>query len=98
VLSSYVVEELKDVVRRKFSTKEQAIERLLLVMGFEYVYTPEEIDRTLFDIRDLKDYPVLYTAMVEDIDILITGDKDFSDVLIDKPEILTPKEFYEKYV
>ncbi len=34
-------------------------------MSFEYVYTPDEIDRELFIIRDVKDYPVLYTEIVE---------------------------------
>lgn len=62
------------------------------------MYTPNEIERGLFAIRDIKDYPVLYTAMIEDIDILITGDKDFSDIDIEKPEILSPIEFMEKYL
>lgn len=97
VLSSYVVDELKMVVRRKFPQKEMAVERLLQLMSFEYVYTPAEIDSSLFDIRDGKDYPVLYTAIVEDVDILITGDKDFSDIQIDKPEIMTPAEFTAFY-
>ena len=37
VLSSYVVEELKSVVKRKFPAKEYAIEKLLMVMSYEYV-------------------------------------------------------------
>lgn len=98
VLSSYVVDELKSVVKRKFPKRELAINKLLMMMSFEYVYTPNEIERDLFAIRDIKDYPVLYTAMIEDIDILITGDKDFSDIDIEKPEILSPTEFMEKYL
>lgn len=93
VLSSYVVDELKSVVKRKFPKRELAINKLLMMMSFEYVYTPNEIERGLFAIRDIKDYPVLYTAMIEDIDILITVDKDFSDTDIEKPEILSPTEF-----
>lgn len=54
---------------------------LKLLMSFEYVYTPSEIESGLFDIRDVKDYPVLYTAIIEDVDILVTGDKDFSDMV-----------------
>ena len=46
----------------------------------------------------MKDYPVLYTAIIEDIDILITEDKDFADVDVEKPEIITPKEFIEQYL
>ena len=98
VLSSYVVEELKSVVKRKFPKKEKDVNKLLAMMSFEYVYTPSEIERGLFAIRDVKDYPVLYTAIIEDIDILITGDKDFSDIDIDKPEIMSPTEFMEKFL
>ncbi|MGI6145748.1 MAG: hypothetical protein ACOYED_08300 [Peptococcia bacterium] len=41
--------------------------------------------------------PILVTALLSDVDILITGDKDFFDVDIDRPEILTPREYLEKY-
>lgn len=51
----------------------------------------------LFSIRDPADYPVLYSAIVEDVDVLISGDKDFAEVEVDKPEIVTPAEFIEKY-
>lgn len=47
---------------------------------------------------DEKDYPVLYTAIKEDVDILITGDKDFSEVDIERPEILTPSKSIAQYV
>ena len=93
VLSSYVVEELKDVVNRKFPKKAGAVDTLLAKMSYEYVYTPETIDESLFSIGDMKDYPVLYTAILEDVDVLITGDKDFEDVDVERPEIMTPGEF-----
>ncbi len=98
VLSSYIVEELKNVVRRKFPHKITVIDELLSKMSYEYVYTPDTVNKTLFEIRDVKDYPVLYTAILEDVDILITGDNDFKDVNVEKPEILTPTEFWERYV
>ena len=34
------------------------------------------LDETLFEIKDVKDYPVLYTAILEDVDILVMGDGD----------------------
>jgi putative PIN family toxin of toxin-antitoxin system len=98
VLSSFVVSELKDVVQRKFPAKMKAVDKFLLRMSYDLVYTPEEMDETLFSIRDVKDYPVLYTAIIEDLDVLITGDKDFDDVEIEKPEILTPADFMAKYL
>ncbi len=98
VLSSFVVDELNYVVRRKFPGKLKTVDGLLAAMGFELVYTPREMKQGLFDIRDAKDYPVLYTAIQEDVDILITGDKDFVGVDVERPEILTPAQFMERYV
>lgn len=51
----------------------------------------------LFEIRDINDYPVLYTAIIEDIDILLTGDKDFLDIKIEKPDILTPAMYLKRF-
>lgn len=45
---------------------------------------------------EMKDYPVLYTAIIEEVDILVTGDKDFSDIDIDKLEIMSPAQFMER--
>lgn len=98
VLSSFVVEELTYVVKRKFPGKLKAVDSLLTAMSFELAYTPQELEPGLFDIRDAKDYPVLYTAIHEDVDVLITGDKDFSDVDVERPDILTPAQFIDRYV
>lgn len=98
VLSSFVVEELGIVVRRKFPAKAEAVDRFLSSVSYEFVYTPQSLKEGLFEIRDKKDYPVLYTAVLEDVDILITGDKDFADVAILRPEILTPADFIAQYL
>ena len=94
VLSSFVVDELGYVIRRKFPAKAAA--QMLSAMSYELVYTPRIMDQTLFAIRDPKDYPVLYTAMVEDVDVLITGDKDFAEIQVERPEICTPAEFMRR--
>lgn len=98
VLSSFVIAELADVVNRKFPEKIKAVDILLSSMSYELVYTPQEMESGLFDIRDAKDYPVLYTAIQEGVDVLITGDKDFSDIEIEHPEILTPAQFQSRYM
>lgn len=97
VLSSYVIDELLNVTRRKFKSKLQVVDTLLSQLPYELVYTPQQPAPGLFEIRDAKDYPVLYSAITEDVDIFITGDKDFEDVVIEKPEILSPTEFMNKY-
>ncbi|MGN0720694.1 MAG: putative toxin-antitoxin system toxin component, PIN family [Anaerovoracaceae bacterium] len=97
VLSSYVINEVHMVVERKFPNKIQVIDRLLSNMSYELVYTPKIISEIIAEIRDPKDYPILYTAIKEEIDVLITGDKDFYDLKIDRPEIISPGGFIEKY-
>ena len=98
VLSSYVITELKEVITRKFTGKSTLLDEFLTVLPYEFVYTPDVMNRDLFKIRDEMDYPVLYTAIIEDVDILLTGDKDFMEVEVEKPEILTPSEFLVKYM
>lgn len=98
VLSSFVVEELMGVADRKFPEKRIVIDQFLSKLGYELVYTPHRMKAGLFEIRDMNDYPVLYTAIIEDVDILITGDKDFNGIAIEKPEILTPASFIAEYL
>lgn len=98
VLSSFVIDELFSVTERKFPTKKQDVDSFLSSLAYELVYTPYHMPGNLFKIRDINDYPVLYTAIVESIDIFITGDKDFLNVDIKTPEIMTPIEFTEKYL
>jgi len=97
VLSSYIVDELFDVTHRKFPDKVETVDTLLSQLPYELVYTPKQLKPGLFEIRDLRDYPILYSAITEDVDVFITGDDDFSEVDVDKPEILTPTEFLNKY-
>jgi len=98
VLPTYVIDELKRVTREKFQQKYDLLEPFFRELPFELVYTPEKIDRTRYpDIRDLKDLPILVSAIVEDVDILISGDRDFAPLDMERPEILTPSSYVKKY-
>ena len=97
VISTYVIDELKRVIAKKYPKNISAIDAFFEKLSFNLVYTPAKIDQQQFKIRDPKDYPVLYTAMIENVDVLLTGDSDFKDTDITHPEIVTPKEFLEKF-
>ncbi len=98
VLCDYVLEELRLVAKRKFPSKQSIIERFFYELPFELVYTPKQLDSREFPkVRDSQDFPILATAMIENIDILITGDKDLLVVESEYPEILTMNEFMQKY-
>ena len=98
VLSSYVSGEFKGVVKERFPDKLDAVDKFFANMSYELVYTPDDMPDDMFEIRDQKDYPVLYTAVDESVDVLVTGDKDFKDVKGINLEICTPQIFLEKYV
>ena len=97
VLSSYIIDELLDVTKRKFPDKVKDIDLFLTRLPYELVYTPREQNHCIFSIRDVDDYPVLYSAIIEGVDLFVTGDGDFDGVEIEKPEIITPSQFLQRY-
>jgi putative PIN family toxin of toxin-antitoxin system len=98
VLSTYLVDELKRITKKKFPDKYIIMESKLKKIPYVLLYTPETINPDDYPyIRDKKDLPILVSALNEDVDIIITGDEDFAAVEIDYPEILTPRQFIEKY-
>ena len=97
VICSYTIEELKELMKIKFKVDIKELDEFLKNFPFDLVYSPINIEEKLFEIRDKDDYIILYTAIIENVDVFITGDKDFNDVDIDRPEIMNAKEFLEKY-
>jgi predicted nucleic acid-binding protein len=100
-MSSYVLDELRDVIEEKFPTKVVALDAFLTSIPFEYFYSPKILPASLdFEIRDADDAAVLYSAILSGSDILITGDKDFSDIAGEcrMPKIMTPARFMERYM
>ena len=98
IICSYTIDEMKDLIETKFNVSKEALDIFLKDFPFELVYSPTNIiNDNLFKIRDKDDYIILYTAIIEDVDIFITGDKDFNDIEIDKPKIMTASEFLKRY-
>ena len=97
VICSYTIEELKELVDTKFKVTQNDLDEFLKDFPFILVYSPTTVENKLFEIRDKDDYMILHTAIIEDVDVFITGDKDFNDIDIDKPEIMNTTEFLEKY-
>lgn len=97
IVCDYVIEELRLVVERKFPTKGRFLDRFFMELPFELVYTPRVLDMDKIpEIRDKKDTPILATAILENVDVLLTGDKDFLESGIDVPVIMTMREFLDK--
>lgn len=97
VLCSYTIDELYMVFERKFEGKGLYLELFLSELTYELVYTPKKFDKTKYpEIRDPKDLPILVSAINSDIEVFITGDKDFHAVNIEVPKMMTASEFLGK--
>ena len=98
LLSTFVIDEFKAVVALKWPDRKEIVDDFLQRASYETIAAPEDMPHDLFEIRDKADYPVLYSAVIGKADILITGDKDFADVKIDKPRIMTPAAYLDIFV
>jgi putative PIN family toxin of toxin-antitoxin system len=99
VLSSHIIDELREVVEQKFPDRKHVLERFLRHLSYELAYTPEDIDDDIYPkIRDKRDYPILASAIIADVDIFITGDKDFGGLDLERPEIMKISQFEKKYL
>lgn len=94
VLCSFSIEEARAVFDRKFPERLDSLDRFLRGIEFELFQTPRVIDSNAFPtLRDPKAIPILVSAILSRVDILLTGDKDFQDIDIERPLIFTPSEY-----
>lgn len=95
VICDQNVDELRRVFNRKFPHKLHLLDRFLAISltVLQLIETPvDEIDNEQ-KIRDVKDRPILRAAINADVDIILTGDKDFLEANIEKPRAMTAAEF-----
>lgn len=97
ILCSYVIDELHEVFDRKFESKKVFLDEFLSKLSYDFIYTPTDINPEKYpEIRDKNDLPILVSALIAGVDLIITGDKDFFDIKGSQeelPVILLPKEF-----
>ncbi|MGL4483814.1 MAG: putative toxin-antitoxin system toxin component, PIN family [Anaerovoracaceae bacterium] len=98
VLSKNITEEFLRVSREKFPSKYLAVKKLLSELVFEEYEIPLDAVMPNVDIRDETDYPIIAAAILSDVDVFVTGDKDFEDLDLERPEILKPLEYIRKYL
>jgi len=98
LLSQYTLNELEEVFKRKFPDKIEDLHLFIKNIKFELINTPINDFSNYPKNRDNDDIPVLAYAIAAKADVFVTGDKDFEEIKIDIPEILTPKNYREKYM
>jgi len=96
VICDYTVWELRRVFRAKFPDRLAAAERFLsgIAPGIHIVPTPDTVTGVELEvIRDRKDWPIVRAAVAEQVDAIVTGDKDLLDAGLPHPQVLTPAQF-----
>ena len=95
VVCGQIIDEMRRVYIRKFPTKLDLLEKFLALAltELEVVGTPAPDMGAEVSIRDVSDRPILRAAVAAKVDIIVTGDKDFLESGVTKPQILTAADF-----
>ena len=93
VLCDHIVAECYDVVKRRFPQHVSVMDKLLTSLGYEMVASPREPNNL---IGDPKDSPILNAALLADIDVIISGDKHFLSLNIERPKIMMPADYLKE--
>lgn len=92
VLCDRNITELRDILKRKAPKYLSDAEVLLAEMSYELIPAVDHAEKL---IRDAKDQPILNAAIVSNIDIILTGDKDFLCLDMEHPKCMTVAQFFE---
>ncbi len=95
VLCDRNIFELREVLNRKAPQLLPDAEVLLAELAYELIPALEHAEKL---IRDAKDQPILNAAIVADVDIILTGDKDFLSLELEHPRCLTAAQFLTEEV
>lgn len=92
VLCDQNLTELREVLGRKAPQSLPDAEVLLTELSYELIPAVLHAQKL---IRDAKDQPILNAAMLYDIDIILTGDKDFLSLGLEHPKCMTVAQFLD---
>ena len=97
LISDYIIIEYDRVINSKKISRYNCI-NIFDQLLYKRIESIDYKDKEYIEIRDNNDYQVLNDAINCNADILLTNDKDFSNIVIDKPRILDLKQFYKEFM
>ena len=92
LVSKYVDDEFKSKLELKWPDKAQKVYSLYHTLPFLFCESTEE---KLGNLRDEKDIPVLSDAIFYEVDIILSGDKDFLEADLEHPQVFSPSMLYD---
>ena len=96
-ISEQNLEELRNVYNRLFPHEIHVLESFLAAVmpKIEIIPIPAERIKDEKKVRHAKDRPILRAAIAANVDIIVTGDKDFLEAGLTKPKIMSPADFVD---
>ena len=92
VLTKQIIDEFRRIIEKKFCSKIKESEELLNELEFELL---DDNYLEKIKIRDPNDQIILNSAVENNVDYLLTGDKDFLVLNIQNPKCVSINEMIE---
>ena len=93
-LADYNVYEFRRIAKDKFSKMQADIDLFLAELTYELIVAPEVPDKL---INDPKDAPILNAAILADVDIIISGDKHFLELDLERPCTMKAADYLSQF-
>ena len=93
VLCDYIICELRSVVSRKRPDLLSDIDVFLAKLSYELISAPRQPGKL---ISDPKDHPILSAAIIAGVDIIISGDRHFLELEMERPKTMSVAGFLDK--
>ena len=91
-VSAYIEEELRGIFRRKWPGRAEELFQKYLALDLKRLPSVQE---TYGALRDSADIPILSDAVFYDMDIILTGDKDFLEAGLKRPKAVSVSMLYD---
>jgi putative PIN family toxin of toxin-antitoxin system len=95
VISSPLIDELKNILHTKIGIPQEIISDFIELLTQDSIFS-EKTSLTHIDIRDKDDIIIISTALNENAEIFITGDKELLELgIVQSMRIVSPRTFWE---
>ena len=92
IVTSYVVGEFHEIVRRKWPARANELYARFLKADFLFLQSSAAQYGSL---RGKKDIPVLSDAVYYNVDVILSGDKDFLEAGLERPAVKSVAELWD---
>jgi len=92
ILTDYNITELRYVAQKKSPAKLPDVDVLLAKLTYVQATAPLSPQKL---IPDPKDAPILNATLLEDVDIIVSGDRHFLQLGMERPQVMTAAEFLD---